>query len=55
MILKKVALLSVDSITNVSTKSCCSKNCLQPFLHNKIEDLKSKMHVEGSVYYRKHR
>ena len=27
-ILKKVALLSVDSIANVSTKSCCSRNCL---------------------------
>ena len=28
---KKVALLNVDSIANVSTKSYCSKNCLQPF------------------------
>lgn len=52
---KKVALLSVDSITNVSTKSCCSKNCLQPFPCDKIEALRSEMHVEGSVYHRKHR
>ena len=52
---KKVALLSVDSIANVSTKSCCSRNCLQPFPRNKIEALRSEMHVEGSVYHRKHR
>ena len=53
-ILKKVALVSVDSIANVSTKSYCSRNCLQPFPGNQIEALQSEMHVEGSVYYRKH-
>ena len=52
---KKVALLNVDSIANVSTKSCCSRNCLQPFPRDKIEALKSEMYVEGSVYHRKHR
>ena len=52
---KKVALLSVDSIANVSIKSCCSRNYLKPFSHDKIDALKSEMHVEGSVYYRKHR
>ena len=51
----KVALLSVKSIVNVFARSCCLRNCLQPFLYDKIEVLKSEMHVEGSVYYRKHR
>ena len=46
-ILKKEALLIVKSIRNVSTMSCCSKNCLQRFLHDRIGALRSKMHVEG--------
>ena len=52
---KKEALLTVESIRNVSTMSCCSKNCLQRFLRDRIEALRSEMHVEGSVYHRKHR
>ena len=52
---KRVALLSVNSIANVSTKSYYSRTYLQPFPHDKIEALKSEMHVEGSVYHRKHR
>ena len=52
---KKEALLSTESIRNVATKTCCSKSCLQPFPYDKIEALKSEMHVEGSVYHRKHR
>ena len=52
---KKEALLIVESIRNVSTMSCCSKNCLQRFLHDRIEALRSEMHVEGSLYHRKHR
>ena len=52
---KKKALLTVESIRNVSTMSCCSKNCLQRFPHDRIEALRSKMHVKGSVYHQKHR
>ena len=52
---RKEALLSTESIRNVSSKSCCSKNCLQPFPHGKIEALRSEMYVEGGVYHRKHR
>ena len=50
---KKEALLSVESIRNVSTMSCCSKNCLQRFPRDRIEALRSEMydvhsyHVEG--------
>ena len=52
---KKEALLIVESIRNVSTMPCCSKNCLQCFLCVRIEALRSEMHVKGSVYHRKHR
>ena len=52
---KKEALLTVESIRNVSTMSCCLKNYLQRFPHDWIEALWSEMHVEGSVYHRKHR
>ena len=54
-ILKKEALLSTESIRNVATKTCCSRSCLQPFPCDKIEALRFEMHVEGSVYHRKHR
>ena len=52
---KKEALLTVESIRNVSTISCCLKICLQRFPRDRIEALRSEMHVEGSVYHRKHR
>ena len=52
---KKEALLSAESIRNVATRTCCSKSCLQPFSRDKIEALRSEMHVQGSVYHRKHR
>ena len=52
---KKDALLITKFIRKVATKSCCSKNYLQPFPRNKIEALRSKMHVKGSVYDRKYR
>ena len=52
---RKEALLSTESIRNVSSKSCCSKNCLQPFPPGKIKALRSEMYVEGGMYHRKHR
>ena len=52
---KKEALLTAESIRNVSTMSCCSKNCLQRFPRNRFEALRFEMHVEGSVYHQKHR
>ena len=52
---KKEALLSAESIRKVATKTCCSKSYLQPFPRDKIEALRSEMHVQGSVYHRKHR
>ena len=52
---KKEALFTIESIRNVSTISYCSKNCLQRFPHDRIDALQSEMHVEWSVYHRKHR
>ena len=52
---KKEALLSTESIRNVATKTCCSRSCLQPFPRDKIEALRSEMHVQRSVYHRNHR
>lgn len=34
---KKEALLYTQAITEVSTKTCCQKNCLQPFPHRQIQ------------------
>ena len=51
---KKKALLTVESIRNVSTMSCCSKNCLQRFSCDRIEALRSEsmsnaMYIIGSI------
>ena len=52
---KREALLSNESITLVSTKLCCSQNCLQSFPRDKIAALRSDMYVNGGVFYWKHR
>ena len=52
---KKEAILSTKSIAFVSTKTCCSKNCFQPFPCGKIDAFRSKMYVHGGVFYWKHR
>ena len=52
---KKEALLNAESMRNMATKTCCSRSCLQPFPCDKIEALRSEMHVQGSVYHRNHR
>ena len=49
---KKEALLTVESIRNVTTMSCCSKNYLQYFPHDRIEALKCMS--EKDVYHLKH-
>ena len=51
----EVVILNAESIRNVATKTCCSRSCLQPFPRDKIEAFRSEMHVQGSVYHRKHR
>ena len=50
---KKERVLSTEAIHAVSTKSCCERNCVQPFPRSKIEALRSELHVNGGVYNRK--
>ena len=37
----------------MSTKSCCERNCVQPFPRSEIEAIQSELHVNGGVYNRK--
>ena len=50
---KKEALLTMQAITEVSTKNCCQKNCLQPFPREQIQAIHSQLHVDGGVKFRK--
>ena len=50
---KKEALLTMQAITEVSTKTCCQKNCLQPFPQGQIQAIPSQLHVDGGVKFRK--
>ena len=50
---KKEALLTMQAITEVSTKTCCQKNCLQPFPQGQIQAIRSQLHVDGGVKFRK--
>ena len=52
---KKEVLLSAQSIMEVSTMICCRQNCLQPFPRGQIQAIRSLMHVDGGVYWRKSR
>ena len=50
---KKERVLSTEAIHEVSTKSCCERNCVQPFPRSEIEAIQSELHVNGGVYNRK--
>ena len=50
---KKESLLTQQSIVEVSTKTCCEKNCLQPFPRSRIQAIRTEIHVDGGVYFRK--
>ena len=50
---KKEALLTAQSISEVSTKTCCPRNCLQPFLRSRIQAIWHEIHVDGRVYFRR--
>ena len=51
--LKKEKVLTSEAIHEVSTKSCCERNCVQPFLRSEIEAIRLELHVNGGVYNRK--
>ena len=50
---KKERVLTIEAIHEVSTKSCCERNCVQPFPRLEIEAIRSELHVNGGVYNRK--
>ena len=50
---KKDSLLTLEAITEVSTKTCCPNNCLQPFPRRDIQAIRFELHVSGGVYDRK--
>ena len=50
---KRERVLSTEAIHEVSTKSCCERNCVQPFPRSEIEAIRSELHVNGGVYNRK--
>ena len=50
---KKERVLSTQAIHEVSTKSYCERNCVQPFSQSEIEAIRSELHVNGGVYNRK--
>ena len=50
---KKERVLTIETIHEVSTKSCCERNCVQPFPRLEIEAIRLELHVNGGVYNRK--
>ena len=50
---KKERVLNSEAIHEVSTKSCCERNCVQPFPRSEIEAIRSELHVNGGMYNRK--
>ena len=50
---KKERVLTSEAIHEVSTKSCCERNCVQLFPRAQIEAIRSELHVNGGVYNRK--
>ena len=50
---KKESLLTAESIAEVSSKTCCVKNCLQPFPRGQIHAIRCQLHVNDGVYARK--
>ena len=50
---KKERVLTSEAIHEVSTKSCCKRNCVQLFPRAQIEAIRSELHVNGGVYNQK--
>ena len=50
---KRERVLTSEAIHEVPTKSCCERNCVQPFPRSEIEAIRSELHVNGGVYNRK--
>ena len=52
--IKSQQLLTQDSINSVSSKVCCSKNCVQPFPRDKIRAFRERMYQGTSFQFRFH-
>jgi hypothetical protein len=50
---KKELLLTAQCILEVSTKTCCEKNCCQPFPRREILAIRTQLHVRDGFYERK--
>jgi len=50
--LKAKQLLTQESINLVASKVCCSKNCVQPFLREKIKVLREHMYRNTTFKFR---
>ena len=51
---KAKELLTQQSINGVSSKVCCSKNCIQPFLREKIKAFRERMYRDTTFEFRYH-
>ena len=49
---KSKALLTQESINAVSSKSCCSQNCVQPFSREKIRAFKERMYHNSTFKHK---
>ena len=52
--LKYKKLLSEESINLVSSRVCCLKNCVQPFLREKIKSFRERMYNQSTFKFRAH-
>ena len=44
---KKELLLTMESIMAVSTRTCCNRNCVQPFPHGQIQAIQSELYASN--------
>ena len=51
---KAVELLTAESINSVSSKVCCSSNCVQPYPRDKIRAFRERMYRETSHEFKQH-
>ena len=47
---KKESLLTTEAIAQVSTKTYCERNCVQPFPCTQIYAIRAQLHVNDGVY-----
>ena len=48
--LEKETIFTPRAICESSTKTCCGRNCMQPFLLGQIEIMRCQLHVRDGFY-----